>query len=52
VWTEKTVVADTGLVQSRGNLSCDAVDAETTYFLPIKSHYLLQISETLGLENY
>jgi hypothetical protein len=31
---------------------CDAVDAERTYFLPIKSHYLLQISETLGLENY
>lgn len=52
VWTEKTVVADTGLVQSRGNLSCDAFDAERTYFLPIKSHYLLQISETLGLESY
>lgn len=34
------------------DFQCDAVDAERTYFLPIKSHYLVQISKTLGLENY
>ncbi|XP_066997230.2 ER degradation-enhancing alpha-mannosidase-like protein 1 [Anabrus simplex] len=38
--------------QNTSNEKCQAVDAERTYFLPIKSQYLLQISETLGLQNY
>lgn len=52
VWEERTMVTDTGFVQRNRNLSCGAVDAERMYFLPIKSHYLVQISKTLGLENY
>ncbi|KAK7868764.1 hypothetical protein R5R35_002557 [Gryllus longicercus] len=34
------------------NATCEAVDAERTYFLPIKSRYLVQISKTLGLQEY
>ncbi|XP_049844612.1 ER degradation-enhancing alpha-mannosidase-like protein 1 isoform X2 [Schistocerca gregaria] len=30
---------------------CDAVDADRMYFLPLKSHYLQQISLALGLDN-
>ncbi|XP_046407206.1 ER degradation-enhancing alpha-mannosidase-like protein 1 isoform X1 [Ischnura elegans] len=32
--------------------SCDAVDAERSYFLPIKSHYFMQISDILGVDEY
>lgn len=31
--------------------SCDAIDADRMYFLPLKSHYLQQISLALGLDN-
>lgn len=32
--------------------SCEAVDIERKYILPLKSKYLVQIGETLGIENY
>lgn len=32
--------------------SCEAVNAERSYFLPIKSHYLMQISDILGVDDY
>lgn len=44
------------LVHEKDNISsdakCQAIDAERTYFLPIKSQYLVQISKTLGLRDY
>ncbi|KAG8227687.1 hypothetical protein J437_LFUL007000 [Ladona fulva] len=43
---------DASPLNSSSYMSCEAVDAERSYFLPIKSHYLMQISDILGVDVY
>ncbi|PSN54149.1 ER degradation-enhancing alpha-mannosidase-like protein 1 [Blattella germanica] len=47
IWDVRSEQKSPYIVQKNNSLAgCTAIDAERTYFLPLKSHYLVQISKT------